>query len=282
MFMNVQSQIRFIFVIAMAFSLTACFEDKSFQPIKNQENPDGSITSSKVMAEALNQAITVTPTTCSNGKFGLHVVLADGTALDVACGGSQGQMGAMGYQGPVGATGAAGSVGATGATGAQGPQGPAGSGITKRMMAYNNDGTATGMMYLQGDQLISGTVYLYHEASGYTVAYGKAGHTAYPEAIASTTTGSLMYTTANCTGTAYMAFFMPVANVLFRNPAMNKYYKTTGRHLTGTIASRFDGTSCQVSSSAGDAFMFVEVSEVASLPAGIPTSIKEPMSLKFE
>lgn len=226
---------------------------------------------------ALNAMQSVAIVTCANGTKGLRVVDEQGNIDDVACGGDKGDAGAQGPQGPQGVQGVAGAAGATGATG---PQGPAGASGVKRLRAYNSDGTPTGMTYVVGEGT-TGTVTLYHEASGLSVIYGRSLHPNFPNQIANTT-NSLLYTTANCTGDAHMSFNVSVGNAVFRLDG-GKYYKSTGVNPPSLATSRWDGTACQVTSSGGSVNHYVQVVEIGTtLPAGIPTTIKDPLKLVFE
>lgn len=231
--------------------------------------------------QALGAMQSVAIVTCNNGTKGLRVVDEQGNTDDVACGGDRGLTGATGSQGIQGIQGIA---GANGANGAQGIQGPAGASGAKKFMAYNSDGTATGLVNVSADGNITGTTTLYQESSGLVIVYGRQTNVTAPDAIYINAGSYIYYTSSNCTGQIYAVNFAAYANTLFKLQMDNKYYKTTGLNPTLAIASRWNGTSCEAFTTSTALVNYVGITMVGSgsLPAGIPLTVKSPMKIVLE
>lgn len=263
-----------------ALSFTACTnvipsvskisEPSESQPIVNVDKT----------VQALNAMQSVSIVTCANGTKGLRVVDVNGNTEDVACGGDRGLTGATGAQGPQGIQGVA---GVNGADGAVGPQGPAGASGAKRFVAYNNDGTATGMTYVSDSGMITGEVKLYQESTGLVVNYGMPNHATDANTIRTNATTYVYYATSNCTGQMYGVWNVGNKDTLFKLSMDNKYYKTTGVS-PATIASRWNGTACDTSFTPAAMVNYTGFTMVGTgaLPAGIPLTIKAPLKIVLE
>lgn len=213
-------------------------------------------------AAALSAAVSVVPTTCSNGTQGLLVTLEGGSTATVACGGTNG---------------ADGNDGAPGAPGANGQDGVNGADGDKKMAVYDASGAATGLVYVTN--YTNSLIILHHPATGMNIAYNMPWSSIRPSMMWGTTE-SIYFESANCSGQGYFAFGLPVGNTIFKNTVQNKYYKHTGLYRTDlAMNSRLDGSDCKIAapSSAG----FVAIEEV-TLPAGINETLKQPVTLKYE
>lgn len=262
--------LKTIVVFTIFLSMTACIPrgDFGFESI-TQPKPTATVL--EATAAALNAATSVTSATCANGTQGLRVILEDGTALTVACGGNVGATGATG------ATGAAGPQGAQGPEGPQGIQGVAGSGADKKMAVYDASGAATGLIYVTS--YTNSLIVLHHPATGMNIAYNMPWSADRPNMIPGTT-NSIYFESANCSGQGYQSFGSPVGNTVFKDTVQNKYYKYTGLYRTDlAMNSRLNGSNCLATtpSSAG----FVAIEEV-TLPAGVSETLKQPVTLKYE
>lgn len=253
--------------------------DEPQQPV--EDNRDFKL---EKTVQALSAMQSVAIVTCANGTKGLRVVDELGNTDDVACGGDRGLTGATGATGAQGPQGPQGAAGANGVDGAQGPQGIAGASGAKKFMAYNSDGTATGLVNVSADGNITGTTTLYQESSGLVIVYGRQTNTAAPDAIYINAGSYVFYTTSNCTGQIYAVNFAAYANTLFKLQMDNKYYKTTALNPTSPIASRWNGSSCEAYTTATALVNYVGITMVGSgaLPSGIPATVKSPMKIVLE
>jgi hypothetical protein len=153
-------------------------------------------------------------------------------------------------------------VGATGAAGAAGPQGASGN----MWKLYNGNGSQVGDYLLGGIGTATSGYTVWDQANGVAVGYSYNGQPY---------SGSLYFTSVNCSGIAYAVNTTPINSVFHNTGVFYKVTSTTANHTFQSYIA--DGQACAVIGGAGTTATYAEVGTYSN--ASMPSALTLPVTI---